>query len=275
MPTVAVNSELNGEQPECPKGDKTKIRIDAPENVQNTQNFIVEEEEKQKEKKVLINKTLALCKTFLFPLLAIISRTTGIKCFKEILISERTRKLVMNLLIDKKIDLENDNYITIVKIMDVIIDQNLQIVNDITEIYSRAVPHKLRGLIEKHFIPTIEEKKNNAEIPTPVALVDEMLNVIPEEFWTTPQKVFEPCCGKGNFVLGIFDKFYKGLKEQIPDEIERCEVIMTECLYYGDLTTLNVFITTEILKCHIQSYTGLDELDYKFYMFTGDTLTLM
>ena len=156
--------------------------------------------------------------------------------------------------------------------MNVIIDKNLQIVNDITEIYSHAAPHKIRGLIEKHFIPTNEEKKNNAEIPTPVALVDEMLNVIPEEFWTTPHKVFEPCCGKGNFVLGIFDKFYEGLKEKYVDEIERCEVIMTKCLYYADLTTMNVFITTEILKCHIQSYTGLETLDYSFNSYTGDTL---
>jgi site-specific DNA-methyltransferase (adenine-specific) len=35
---------------------------------------------------------------------------------------------------------------------------------------------------------------------------------------------------------------------------------------------MNTFITTEILKCHIQSYTGLDELDYKFNSYTGDTL---
>jgi hypothetical protein len=158
--------------------------------------------------------------------------------------------------------------------MNVIIDHNLQVVNDINEIYSHAAPHELRGLIEKHFIPTNEEKKNNAEIPTPVSLVDEMLNKIPEEFWTTPQKVFEPCCGKGNFVLGIFDKFYEGLKEKYEDEIERCEVIITKCLYYADLTTMNVFITTEILKCHIQSYIGLDELDYKFNSYTGDTLKM-
>jgi hypothetical protein len=160
--------------------------------------------------------------------------------------------------------------------MDVIIDQNLQIVNDITEIYSRAAPHKLRGLIEKHFVPTIEEKNNNAEIPTPVCLVDEMLNVIPNEFWMTPccdtKKVFEPCCGKGNFVLGIFDKFYEGLKEKYVDKMERCEIILTECLYYADLTTMNVFITTEILKCHVQSYTGQEELDYSFNNYTGDTL---
>ena len=81
----------------------------------------------------------------------------------------------MNLLIEKKIDLENDNYRTIVKIMNVIIDKNAQIVNDITGIYSHAAPHKIRGLIEKHFIPTTDEKKNNAEIPTPVTLVDEKI----------------------------------------------------------------------------------------------------
>jgi hypothetical protein len=74
-------------------------------------------------------------------------------------------------LIDKKIDLENDNYRTIVQIMNVIIDHNAQVVNDINEIYSHAAPHELRGLIEKHFIPTKEEKSNNAEIPTPVRLV--------------------------------------------------------------------------------------------------------
>jgi site-specific DNA-methyltransferase (adenine-specific) len=158
--------------------------------------------------------------------------------------------------------------------MNVIIDHNLQVVNDINEIYSHAAPHELRALIEKHFIPTKEDKSNNAEIPTPVRLVDEMLNKIPDEFWTTPKTVFEPCCGKGNFVLGIFDKFYEGLKEKYEDEIERCEVIITKCLYYADLTTMNTFITTEILKCHIQSYTGLDELDYKFNSYTGDTLDL-
>jgi hypothetical protein len=274
---LAVNPDLEGEQQDCPKGDKTKIRIDAPNNITNapvtvapdTQNQVVEEKKKE-----VINKTLALCKTFLFPLLALISRTTGIKCFKEILICEKTTQLVKNLLIDKKIDLENDNYRTIVQIMNVIIDHNAQVVNDINEIYSHAAPHELRGLIEKHFIPTKEEKSNNAEIPTPVRLVDEMLNVIPKEFWTTPQKVFEPCCGKGNFVLGIFDKFYEGLKEKYEDEIERCEVIITKCLYYADLTTMNTFITTEILKCHIQSYTGLDELDYKFNSYTGDTLKM-
>ena len=91
----------------------------------------------------------------------------------------------------------------------------------IREIYSNTVPEKIRDTIEKHFIPTIEEKKNNAEIPTPVSLVDEMLDKIPVEFWTTPKNVLEPCCGKGNFLLGIFDKFYDGLKQKYINKIER------------------------------------------------------
>jgi hypothetical protein len=140
-------------------------------------------------------------------------------------------------------------------------DNNDEIVNNIREIYSVAPAHKLRQLIAKHFIPTEHEKKGNAEVPTPVNLVDEMLNVVPLEFWSEPRKVFEPCCGKGNFVLGIFDRFYKGLEVLYPDSEERCRVIMTECIYYVDLTALNVFITTEILKCHVQSYCGLDELE--------------
>jgi hypothetical protein len=68
--------------------------------------------------------------------------------------------------------------------------------------------------------------KINAEVSTPVHLVDDMLNLIPQDFWLTPQSVLEPCCGKGNFVLGIFDKFYNGLKYNKPDINERCKVIM-------------------------------------------------
>jgi site-specific DNA-methyltransferase (adenine-specific) len=132
----------------------------------------------------------------------------------------------------------------------------------------------LRELIAKHFIPTNDEKKQHAEVSSPVILVDDMLNTFPLEFWKTPQKVLEPCCGKGQIVLGIFDRFYKGLEELYPDEIERCRVIMTECIYYADITALNVFITTEILKCHIQSYCGIDVIDFDFNCYTGDTLEL-
>jgi site-specific DNA-methyltransferase (adenine-specific) len=269
-----INSDLDGEQPDCPKGDKTAIEVDAPVKDADTTQPEESESEISETEVALINKTLELCK-YIFPYLAIISKSYKIYDFKEILVNQKTKWLIISFLKYKKIEVNDDNiYISIVNKMNIIIDNNAEIVNNIREIYSRAPAHKLRELIEKHFIPTNDEKKTNAEVPTPVKLVEEMLETIPQAFWKKPQKVFEPCCGKGNFVLGIFDRFYNGLEETYPDEIDRCRVIMTECIYYADLTALNVFITTEIMKCHVQSRCSLDELDYEFNQYTGDTLEL-
>jgi hypothetical protein len=273
-----INTELEGENKDCPKGEPTKTEIDGQDKKSDKKDDDDEIKKKEEEIKldILINQTYELCKTFLFPLLALLSRSYNIYSFVEILVNEKTKELVINILKNRKIEINKNNYTMFVNIMTNIIEKNGEIVDNIREIYNRnnCSPLKLRQLIAKHFIPTANEKKDNAEVPTPVKLVDEMLDRIPLEFWSSPNKVFEPCCGKGNFVLGIFDRFYKGLEAKYPNNIERCKVIMTQCIYYADLTTLNVFITTELLKCHIQTYCGLDELDYHFNAYTGDTLKL-
>jgi len=271
------NDDLEGDQQDCPKGDKTKTQINSPDMSDEYNDKTPDNLSDIEITKIdsLINQTYEMCKGFLFPLLALISKSYKIFDFKEIFTNIKTGRLIISLLKDKKIELNKENYSIIINnIMNKIIDNNTEIIDNIREIYNIAPAHKLRELIEKHFIPTNDEKKQNAEVPTPVKLVDEMLNLVPLEFWKTPQKVFEPCCGKGNFVLGIFDRFYKGLEEMYPDEIERCHIIMTECIYYADLTALNVFITTEIMKCHVQSYCGLDEIDYDFNNYIGNTLEL-
>ena len=275
-----INEDLEGLNKDCPKGEPSKKEVDGPNSdikkskAEKDEEIKIKEEEAQLE--ILINQTYELCKEFLFPLLALLSRIYNIYSFVEIFVNEKTKELVINILKNKKIEINKNNYTMFVNIMTNIIENNGEIVDNIREIYNRnnCSPIKLRQIIAKHFIPTANEKKTNAEVPTPVKLVDEMLDTIPLAFWTSPNKVFEPCCGKGNFVLGIFDKFYKGLEAKYPDNIERCRVIMTQCIYYADLTTLNVFITTELLKCHVQSYCGLDELDYSFNAYTGDTLKL-
>lgn len=272
-----INTDLEGEQQDCPKGEKERTQIDAPEESTGVKECKKLDESEVVKNEILINQTYEMCKSFLFPLLALISKSYNLYDFNDIFRDEKTKKLIISLLKDKikdKIELNKDNYNIIVEIMNTIIVNNEEVVNKIREIYGVAPSGKLRELIAKHFIPTSHEHKQHAEIPTPVKLVDDILNRIPEEFWKTPHKVFEPCCGKGNFVLGIFDRFYNGLKEQYPDEIERCRVIMTECIYYADLTHLNVFITTEIMKCHIQSYCGLDDFDFHFNKYTGDTLEI-
>ena len=69
---------------------------------------------------------------------------------------------------------------------------------------------ELSSLIDKYFIPQELEKKTNAEVSTPHKLRQEMLDKIPLEFWTEPRLVFEPCAGKGGFLIDIIDRFMIG-----------------------------------------------------------------
>jgi hypothetical protein len=267
-----ANKDLEGEHQDCPKGDKSKVEIDSPKKSDSNEAAAAPSEYSVKEI-ILINKTCEICKNFLLPLFALISLSYNIFDFKAIFTNEKIKLLLISLLKDK-IELDEQNYTMFISIMNGIIDINAEIVNNIREIYRIASPDKLRDLIYKHFIPSNDEKKKNAEVPTPVKLVSEMLYKIQVDFWKKPRKVFEPCSGKGHFVLAIFDLFYKGLEEMYPDKIERCRIIMSDCIYYADINAMNVFITTEIMKCHVQSYCSLNELDYEFNSYTGDTLEL-
>jgi site-specific DNA-methyltransferase (adenine-specific) len=272
-----INPILNGLHPDVPTAEPDKVLQNSYTLPPSAEPTTPSPEQISPEKmEEIINITFEICRTFLFPLLAMISRVfdSEIQTFANIFTNPKTKSLLINLLKDKKIDLNEETYSVFIDAVNTIIDANMEIVNNIREIYRTTDPLRYRELIAKHFIPTETERKGNAEVPTPVPLVNDMLHKMPAEFWTTPKKVFEPCCGKGNFVLGIFDKFWKGLAETIPDEIERCRIIMTECIYYADLTPLNVFITTEIMKCHVQSYCGLKVLDYEFNRYVGDTLKL-
>lgn len=271
-----INPILNGCHPDVPTGTPDKVNVDSYTVPPKPDATPCPEQIPPEQMDEIINITFEICRTFLFPLLAMISRVfdSEVQTFANIFTNPKTKLLLLNLLKDKKIDLNEDTYPIFIDAVNTIINANMEIVNNIREIYRTTNPLRYRELIAKHFIPTETERKGNAEVPTPVPLVNDMLNKMPSEFWKTPKKVFEPCCGKGNFVLGIFDKFWDGLAESIPDEIKRCRIIMMECIYYADLTALNVFITTEIMKCHIQSYCGLTVLDYEFNTFVGDTLNL-
>ena len=280
-----ANSELEGLQQDCPKGESEKIQIDAPKNndtkdlegecegEESGEPLTKEDEEKIEQ---LTNQTYEMCKTFLFPLLALISRSYKIHDFKDIFTHPSTQELIISLLKDKKIELNKENYSIIINIMNQIMENNAEIVNNIREIYSRAPYEKLQSLIAKHFIPTSDEKKMNAEVPTPVLLVKEMVATVPATFWSAPRAVFEPCCGKGNFVLEIVRKFNDGLLELYPNNELRAKIIMTQCIYYADITALNVFITTQLLRCEYESICGQssDDIDFGFNCYTGDTLLI-
>ena len=124
---------------------------------------------------------------------------------------------------------------------------------------------QLSILIDKYFIPQDIEKKQNAEVSTPYQLRQDMLNTIPPNFWTSIKKVFEPCSGKGGFLIDIIDKFMIGLKDKIKDEKERYKTIVEQCLYFSDINATNIYIN----KLLIDPYN-----EYKLNYNEGNTLDL-
>jgi len=109
-------------------------------------------------------------------------------------------------------------------------------------IFLHNINYEKSQSIDQYLVPHELEKKSNAEVSTPYKLRQEMLDIIPAAFWTTPNKVFEPCSGKGGFILDIVDRFMQGLENAIPDMQQRYKIIVEECLYFSDINPTNIFI---------------------------------
>jgi hypothetical protein len=144
-----------------------------------------------------------------------------------------------------------------------------QLVRTIKDLFvaNKGNRKELSKLIDSYIIPEATERQENAEVTTPHRLRQKMLDVVPPEFWTSPQKVLEPCAGKGGFLIDIVDRFMDGLSELIADEHERYRVIVEECLYFGDINPVNIYICKLLLNAH-------GETRYRLNVFEGDTLSL-
>jgi hypothetical protein len=142
-----------------------------------------------------------------------------------------------------------------------------QIIRTVKELFMKNIKNnrELSNLIDKYLIPQELEKKSNAEVSTPFKLRQEMLDKIPVEFWTSIKRVFEPCAGKGGFIVDIIDRFMTGLKDTILDEKERYKTIVEKCVYFSDINPTNIFIC----KLLIDPYN-----EHKLNYNEGNTLEL-
>jgi len=142
-----------------------------------------------------------------------------------------------------------------------------QIIRTVKELFSKNVNNnkELSKLIDKYLIPQELEKKANAEVSTPYKLRNEMLDKMPDDFWKKSRKVFEPCSGKGGFLIDIVDRFMEGLKKKIPDDKMRYKHIVEECLYFSDINATNIFVNKLLLDPNNK---------YKLNYNEGNTLEL-
>jgi len=78
----------------------------------------------------------------------------------------------------------------------------------------------------------LEPIENNSCVYARLETVENMLDLLPKEIWSNPDaKFLDPCCKSGIFLDRIFWRLDKGLKDVIPDKIDRRDHIFTEQLY--------------------------------------------
>jgi hypothetical protein len=152
-----------------------------------------------------------------------------------------------------------------------------QIIRTVKELFRKNIGNapELSIIIDKYLIPQEMEKKTNAEISTPNKLRKEMLDKIPLDFWEggmyydsdeiEVHTIFEPCCGKGGFLIDIVGRLMVGLEYMIPDKEKRYRTIVERCLYWGDINPTNIFICKLLLDPYNK---------YKLNYHEGDTLEL-
>jgi hypothetical protein len=103
------------------------------------------------------------------------------------------------------------------------------------------------------------EIKTMGEVMTPISLVEEMLDQLPDNVWTNPNlKWLDPCNGAGIFVSIIVQRLLKGLVNFEPNEDLRYKHIMENMIYVGELQPKNMFL-------YLYAFDPQDKLDLNIY----------
>ena len=87
------------------------------------------------------------------------------------------------------------------------------------------------------------EVKDFGEVMTPITLVEDMLNTLPNDVWSNPNlKWLDPCAGVGTFPSIVVQRLMKGLEEFEENPIKRYRHIIEEMIYVCELQPKNMFI---------------------------------
>ena len=108
---------------------------------------------------------------------------------------------------------------------------------------------KILTIVKKHLKIKDKEKKLFGEVFTPVELIFEMLEHLPNDLWINPNlKWLEPANGIGNFSIVVYYKLMKGLESVIADERIRSSHIIEKMLYMVELNPVNCKVCRDIFK---------------------------
>lgn len=91
---------------------------------------------------------------------------------------------------------------------------------------------------------------SNDEVFTPPNLVNDMLDLLPNELWSNPDaKFLDPVSKSGVFLREMAKRLMQGLELQIPDKQERINHIFTQQLYGIAITELTALLSRRSVYC--------------------------
>lgn len=91
---------------------------------------------------------------------------------------------------------------------------------------------------------------SNDEVFTPPEIVNQMLDMLPQELFSNPDTTFlDPACKTGVFLREIAKRLIKGLEPQIPDLQERIDHIFQKQLYGIAITELTSLLSRRGVYC--------------------------
>lgn len=91
---------------------------------------------------------------------------------------------------------------------------------------------------------------SNDEVFTPPSVVNDMLDMLPQELFESPDTTFlDPVCKSGVFLREIAKRLIKGLEDKIPDLQERIDHIFQKQLYGIAITELTSLLSRRSVYC--------------------------
>lgn len=106
----------------------------------------------------------------------------------------------------------------------------------------------------------------HGEVFTPFELIDEMLDQLPQEYFSDPTKTFfDPCAGKGNFPVKIIERLMVGLQEQFPNKLERYRHIIENQIFMAEF---------QHESCEFIKRTFNPDGRFRLNLYEGDTLQM-
>jgi hypothetical protein len=107
-------------------------------------------------------------------------------------------------------------------------------------------------------------KDKYGEVFTPIVLINEILDNLPQHLWKNANyKWLDPCAGRGNFFLLVYGRLMNGLASTYPNQAQRKRHILSKMLYMNDLNSQNVKILRSVFGVSGANISGVDFLKEK------------